>query len=53
MEPKFSGPSFTIGIEEELMIVDEETLDKARALIASRARAALGYRPRVRARRRG
>ncbi len=27
MEHRFSGPSFTLGIEEELMIVDDETLD--------------------------
>ena len=26
MRPKFSGPSYTLGIEEELMILDEETL---------------------------
>jgi glutamate---cysteine ligase / carboxylate-amine ligase len=26
MEPKFSGPSFTLGIEEELMILDSATL---------------------------
>jgi carboxylate-amine ligase len=27
MEHRFSGPSYTLGIEEELMIVDEHTLD--------------------------
>jgi carboxylate-amine ligase len=27
IEPKFTGPSFTLGIEEELMILDAETLD--------------------------
>ena len=27
MEHRFSGPSYTLGIEEELMIVDSETLD--------------------------
>ena len=27
MEHRFTGPSFTLGIEEELMIVDQETLD--------------------------
>jgi carboxylate-amine ligase len=32
MEPKFSGPSFTIGIEEELMILDSETLALANAI---------------------
>jgi gamma-glutamyl:cysteine ligase YbdK (ATP-grasp superfamily) len=26
MQPKFSGPSYTLGIEEELMILDEATL---------------------------
>jgi glutamate---cysteine ligase / carboxylate-amine ligase len=26
MEPKFTGPSYTVGIEEELMILDAETL---------------------------
>jgi carboxylate-amine ligase len=34
MEPKFSGPSFTIGIEEELMILDSETLTLANAIEA-------------------
>ena len=27
MEHRFTGPSFTLGIEEELMIVDHETLE--------------------------
>src|SRR3954469_6718952 len=27
MEHRFTGPSYTLGIEEELMIVDAETLD--------------------------
>ena len=27
MEAKFTGPSFTLGIEEELMILDGESLD--------------------------
>src|SRR5918999_439485 len=27
VEHRFTGPSYTIGIEEELMIVDQETLD--------------------------
>jgi glutamate---cysteine ligase / carboxylate-amine ligase len=31
MEPKFSGPSYTLGIEEELMILDAETLDLSNA----------------------
>ena len=34
MEPKFTGPSFTIGIEEELMILDSETLTLANAIEA-------------------
>src|SRR3954451_20627909 len=34
MEPKFAGPSFTIGIEEELMILDSETLALANAIVA-------------------
>ena len=34
MEPKFTGPSFTIGIEEELMILDSETLALANAIEA-------------------
>src|SRR6478609_243385 len=29
MEHRFSGPSYTIGIEEELMILDAETLEIA------------------------
>ena len=32
MEHHFSGPSFTIGIEEELMIVDRESLDLVNAI---------------------
>ena len=27
VEHRFTGPSYTLGIEEELMIVDAETLD--------------------------
>ena len=27
VEHRFSGPSYTLGVEEELMIVDAETLD--------------------------
>ena len=27
MEHRFTGPSYTLGIEEELMIVDRETLE--------------------------
>src|SRR5215207_10000662 len=34
MEHRFSGPSFTLGIEEELMIVDEETLDLSNSIEA-------------------
>ncbi len=32
MEHRFGGPSYTLGIEEELMIVDDETLDLANAI---------------------
>jgi glutamate---cysteine ligase / carboxylate-amine ligase len=32
MEPKFTGPSYTVGIEEELMILDAETLALANAI---------------------
>ncbi len=32
LEHKFSGPAFTVGIEEELMILDGETLDLAQAI---------------------
>jgi carboxylate-amine ligase len=32
MEHRFTGPSYTIGIEEELMIVDEETLDLSNSI---------------------
>ncbi|MGH2948290.1 MAG: carboxylate-amine ligase [Solirubrobacteraceae bacterium] len=32
MEPKFSGPSYTIGIEEELMILDAESMALANAI---------------------
>jgi carboxylate-amine ligase len=32
MEPKFTGPNYTIGIEEELMILDAETLALANAI---------------------
>jgi carboxylate-amine ligase len=34
MEPKFTGPSYTIGIEEELMILDAETMELANAIDA-------------------
>jgi glutamate---cysteine ligase / carboxylate-amine ligase len=34
MDAKFTGPSFTIGIEEELMILDAETLALANAIEA-------------------
>jgi carboxylate-amine ligase len=34
MEHRFTGPSYTLGIEEELMIVDEETLDLSNAIEA-------------------
>ena len=32
MEHRFTGPSYTLGVEEELMIVDAETLDLANAI---------------------
>jgi carboxylate-amine ligase len=32
MEHRFSGPNFTIGVEEELMIVDVETMDLVNAI---------------------
>ena len=32
MEHRFSGPTFTLGIEEELMILDAETLELANAI---------------------
>jgi carboxylate-amine ligase len=32
MEHRFAGPSYTLGIEEELMIVDDETLDLSNAI---------------------
>ena len=34
VEHRFSGPSYTLGIEEELMIVDAETLDLANSIEA-------------------
>ena len=32
MQPNFTGPSYTVGIEEELMILDAETLELANAI---------------------
>ena len=32
VEHRFTGPSYTLGIEEELMIVDDETLDLSNAV---------------------
>jgi carboxylate-amine ligase len=32
VEHRFTGPPFTIGIEEELMIVDRDTLDLASSI---------------------
>ncbi|HEY6777541.1 MAG TPA: carboxylate-amine ligase [Thermoleophilaceae bacterium] len=32
MEHRFRGPSYTLGIEEELMIVDDQTLDLANSI---------------------
>jgi glutamate---cysteine ligase / carboxylate-amine ligase len=34
VEHRFTGPSYTLGIEEELMIVDSETLDLANSIEA-------------------
>jgi carboxylate-amine ligase len=34
MEPKFTGPSYTLGVEEELMILDGETMDLANEIEA-------------------
>src|SRR3954469_17276272 len=32
MEHAFNGPAYTLGIEEELMIVDDETLDLSNSI---------------------
>jgi glutamate---cysteine ligase / carboxylate-amine ligase len=32
VEHRFTGPSYTLGIEEELMLVDQETLDLAQSI---------------------
>ena len=32
MEHRFTGPAYTLGIEEELMILDEETLDLSNSI---------------------
>ena len=32
MEHKFNGPLFTLGVEEELMIVDGESMDLVSAI---------------------
>jgi carboxylate-amine ligase len=34
VEQRFSGPAYTLGIEEELMIVDAESLELVNALEA-------------------
>jgi len=34
MEHRFTGPSYTVGIEEELMIVDRSSLDLVNAIHA-------------------
>ena len=34
VEHRFTGPSYTIGIEEELMIVDAETLELVNSIRA-------------------
>ena len=41
MEPNFTGPSYTLGIEEELMVLDAETLElanEAGAILAESSR---------------
>src|SRR3989440_3845451 len=42
MEHRFTGPDFTIGVEEELMIVDAETLDLVNAIESLLAEAPQG-----------
>ena len=32
LEHKFNGPPFTVGIEEELMLIDSDNLDLAQAI---------------------
>ena len=32
LEHKFNGPPFTLGIEEELMLIDSDSLDLAQAI---------------------
>ena len=48
MEHRFSGPSYTLGIEEELMIVDEETLDLSNSIEGLLADLERRTRPRAR-----
>ena len=49
MEHNFTGPSYTIGIEEELMIVDAETLDLVNAIESLPRRQAARGRDQARA----
>ena len=44
MEHRFTGPSYTLGIEEELMILDAETLDLVNTIetLLEEARATTG-----------
>jgi carboxylate-amine ligase len=43
MEHRFSGPDFTVGVEEELMIVDAETLDLVNAIESLLVETPLGF----------
>ena len=43
MEHRFTGPDFTVGVEEELMIVDAETLDLVNAIESLLADAPQGF----------
>src|SRR2546423_15337184 len=43
MEHRFTGPDFTVGVEEELMIVDAETLDLVNAIESLLADATEGF----------
>src|SRR4051794_11389105 len=42
MEHRFTGPSYTIGIEEELMILDADTLDLSNSIEDLLGRAPVG-----------
>jgi carboxylate-amine ligase len=43
MEHRFRGPDFTVGVEEELMIVDAETLDLVNAIESLLVETPLGF----------